>query len=151
MTFSRLWSNVGIPVVVVVLFTFSVSPNADTYQIFNLGVANSNSVYGIDAAGDVVIRGSSFCGVFGYCYKTYTDGVLSSVSATAPSLDYDNGTACKPVVETGKGDCNNGREAFGANFASMHGLFTGSDPVADFLLGGSGDAIVMNPLADTTR
>jgi putative hemolysin len=70
MTFSRLWSNVAIPAVVAVLFALSVSAQADTYQIFNLGVANSNSVYGIDAAGDVVIRGSSFCGVFGYCYKT---------------------------------------------------------------------------------
>jgi len=148
MTFSRLWSNVAIPVVVAVLFALSVSAHADTYQIFNLGVANSNSVYGIDAAGDVVIRGSSFCGVFGYCYKTYTDGVLSSVSATAPSLDYDNGTACKPVVEAGKGACNNGREAFGANFDSMHGLFTGPDPAADFLFGGSVDAIVMNSFGD---
>jgi hypothetical protein len=30
----------------------------------------------------------------------------------------------------------------------MHGLFTGSDPVADFLFGGSVDAIVMNALGD---
>lgn len=137
----QFWSNA---VLSVFMLIFPTSAFADTYQILNLGGADSNSVYGIDTAGDVVIRGATGCGDLFYCYKTYTDGMESSVSATAPILDYDNGTSCKPSASAGKGACNNGYEAFGVE----HQVFAGVDGLAAYLYSGTVDAIVINSVGD---
>jgi|GEM_PF-2832082 len=135
------WSNV---VLSVFMLIFPTSAFADSYQIFNLGNADSNSVYGIDTAGDVVIRGATGCGDLFYCYKTYTDGMESSVSAAAPILDYDNGTACMPAVGADKAACDNGYEAFGLN----HQVFAGTDGAASYLYSGTVDAIALNSAGD---
>ena len=141
MTLSKLWVRVAISTFVAI---FPASGFADTYQILNLGVANSNSVYGIDVLGDVVIRGETGCGDLFYCYKTYEGGVESAVSATAPTIDYDNGSSCKPVTGSGKGACNDGYEAFGKGLQ----VFAGLDGQAAYLVAGSVDAVVINSVGD---
>jgi PEP-CTERM motif len=149
MTLSKFWSFATLSALAVMLLALPSSASADTYEIINLGNANSNSVFGIDAAGDVVIRGQTGCGgSFGSCYKTYDDGVLTSVSSTAPSLDFDDGTPCKPTAQATNGACNAGREAFGGDLGSTFGLFTGTDPLTDNIFGGSVDSIVLNSSGD---
>jgi hypothetical protein len=147
MTFSRRWSDAVI-FLAALLLALPALAVADTFEIINLGSANSNSVFGIDAAGDVVIHGDTGCGVIGYCYKTYDDGVLSSVSITAPEMSFDDGTPCQPVAQASRGVCNDGREAFGGDLGGSLGLFTGADPLSDEVFGGSVDAIVMNGSGD---
>jgi hypothetical protein len=141
MNCSKLWTRVVLSAFVAI---FPASGFADTYQIINLGDAGSNSVYGIDTAGDVVIQGATGCGDLFYCYKTYVDGVESAVSATAPIMDYDDGTSCQPTAQAGKGACNDGYEVFGVGPE----VFAGLDGVAAFFASGSVDAVVMNSVGD---
>ena len=141
MFFSKLWTRVVLSAFVAL---FPWSGFADTYRILNLGTAESNSVYGIDAAGDVVIRGATDCGEFFYCYKTYEDGVETAVSAAPPKLDYDNGTSCSRAGDGEKGGCDNGYEAYGWD----HQVFAGPDGTASYLYSGTVDAIAINAAGD---
>jgi hypothetical protein len=138
------------------LFTAPPNANADTYQIFNLGGANPRNIFGIDTAGTVVVS-DVLCpvGNTSPCYQTFFDGVATSGFLLAPpSLTYDNGSPCTPTVPAGtavfNGECNNGREVFGALFNSplVQGVFIGPDPVADFFHSGSADKIVLNAAGD---
>jgi hypothetical protein len=157
MTFSKLISRAAILAIAVVLFTFPVLARADIYQILALQTDNNHNLYGIDTAGDVVIStGSSDClalgPAVGFCYETFVNGVFSSLSATVPSLAYDNGTPCVPSLPPGtfsflRGVCNNGREAFASDIPNR-GLYTGPDPVADFLHGPLADTIFLNASGD---
>ena len=159
MAFSKLISRAAILAIAVVLFTLQVSAHADTYQILALQTDNDHNLFGIDTAGDVVIStGSLECHTLGplvdFCYETYIGGVLSSLSATIPSLAYDDGTPCVPSLPAGvfafsHGVCNNGREAFesGTGGSAPPGLYTGPD-VADFLHGPLADTIFMNASGD---
>lgn len=142
--------------IAVSLFTAPTHANADTYQVFDLGIANSHNIFGIDTAGTVVVS-FSLCpvGMINPCYQTYFDGAVTSGFLTAPpSLTYDNGTPCTPAVPAGtivfNADCNNGREVFGADFSSpvVNGVFIGPDPVADFFHSGSADKIALNASGD---
>ena len=141
---SKLWSGAALSALAVMLFAFPASGFADTYQIINLGSADSNSVYGLDVSGDVVIGGMTGCGALPYCYKTYTDGTESSVSAFAPTLDYDNGTSCEPVAQAQKGVCNGAFAAYGVGSE----VFTDNNSLSAFLAFGSVDAIAMNSVGD---
>ena len=77
--------------VVVMLSSVTRPVLADSYSVVNLGNDNGHSIYGIDTAGDVVVWGTSGCGVTSpTCYVTYINGVATSDSATAPVLAYDN-------------------------------------------------------------
>ena len=135
------WSNV---VLSVLMAMFPTTAFADSYRILNLGGADSNSVYGIDATGDVVIGGATDCGDLFYCYKTYQLGAESSVSATAPILNYDDGTACKPTIYAERGACNGDYEVFGAD----HQVFAGVNAVAAYLYSGTVDAVAINSAGD---
>ena len=157
MTLSKLSSRAAILAIAVVLSTLTVSARGDTYQILALQTDNNHNLFGIDTAGDVVIStGSSDClalgPTVGFCYETFVDGVFSSLSATVPSLAYDDGTSCVPSLPPGifslvLGVCNNGREAFASDIPHR-GLYTGPDPVADFLHGPFVDTIFMNASGD---
>ncbi len=159
MASSKLISRAAILAVAVVLFTLPVSARADTYQILALQTDNNHDLFGIDTAGDVVISaGLNDCQALGplvdFCYETFIGGVLSSLSATIPSLAYDDGTPCVPSLPPGvfeflHGVCNNGREAFqsGISGSAPEGLYTGP-AVANFLHGPIADSIVMNASGD---
>jgi hypothetical protein len=157
MTFSKLISRAAILAIAVVLFTLPALARGDTYQILALQTDNNHNLFGIDTAGDVVIStGSADClplgPTVGICYETFVGGVLSSLSATIPSLAYDDGTACVPSLPPGvfsflHGVCNNGREAFVSDIPHR-GLFTGPDPVADFLHGPFADTVFLNASGD---
>src|SRR5438309_9463999 len=99
-------------------FAFAALPSpharADTFQIFNLGIANSHTIFGIDTAGIVVIQFPSVTGNE-LLYQTYVSGVLINSSTTIPSLTYDNGVPCSPAVSPpitytgiGRTRCNGG-------------------------------------------
>jgi hypothetical protein len=131
--------------------TFSLPAHADTYAIFNIGNANEGGVVGIDDAGTVVV--TAHC-LLGTCFNVFADGVFSYQTYDLPALDFDNGTPCKPVPASLRGACNNGHEAYFGMFFDPSGsiqgigMFTGPDPVTDFLHNGSGDRIVINALGD---
>ena len=137
---------------------------ADSFQIFNLGIANSHTIFGIDTAGAVVIQ---FPGPGNQLlYQTYVNGVLVSSSTTIPSLAYDNGIPCTPTVTppityTGLGQtrCNNGRELYFATFPTPAGpnpeetgIFTGpnlTDRLTNPSVSGSTlDQVLMNSSGD---
>ena len=148
MTPSKLLSGAAILLFAAMLLTLPVAALADTFQIFTLDTDNNRTLYGIDTAGDVVIQSgpSAVCGMLVSCFETFVNGLLSSVSATAPSLAYDNGTPCLPTSNAIRGVCNNGREAFSAEDPTA-AVFTGPNPVAE-LQGGVADVIVMNASGD---
>jgi hypothetical protein len=131
--------------------TFSLLAHADTYAVFNIGDANNTGIYGIDAAGDVLV--SAHC-PSGLCYDIYANGILTSQTEVKPAFVPDVGTPCKPVAAALKGVCNNGHEVFFGMFFDTpgpliaFGMFTGPDPVADFLHHGSGDIIFINAMGD---
>jgi hypothetical protein len=150
MTYSKLSSVVAILAITAMLLTVPVAALADSFKILDLGIAESNVVYRIDTAGDVVIFGADFCGgITPSCFKTYVNGLLSSVSGTTPSLAYDDGTACRPSLPPGfspfKAVCNGGRVAFGNEFPPT--VFAGPNPFVE-LQRGSADTIMMNASGD---
>jgi PEP-CTERM motif len=124
--------------------TLSTPARADTYQFFNLGNANNHNLYGIDGNGTVVIDTQNFGPGGGLLYDTYTNGSLTGVTTTAPSLSYDNGTSCTPTtlpaVQLGSGasTCNGALEVYYGSFLSgppngfTKGIFTGPG-VGDYL------------------
>lgn len=147
---------------------FPATVLADTYQIYNLGGANADTPFGIDASGAVVIQAPNY-GLGGdFLYQTYVDGVLTSTSATIPTLDYDDGTSCTPTVASGvtwnpavgQTRCNGGHEVYFGLFPTSpstdgRGIFTGPDStdlLADSVIltaaGGSLDLVVMNASGD---
>src|SRR5882724_7371770 len=138
---------------------------ADSFQIFNLGIANSHTIFGIDTAGTVVIQSPTGPGNQ-LLYQIYVNGVLISSSTTIPSLAYDNGTPCTPTVTppityTGLGQtrCNNGHEVYFATFPTPAGpnpeetgIFTGPN-LTDRLTnpsvsGDTLDQVLMNSSGD---
>lgn len=141
---------------------------ADTYQIYNLGVANADTPFGITASGAVVVQAPNFGPGGDFIYQTYTDGDLTNISANIPTLDYDDGTPCTPAVASGvtwnagvgETRCNGGHEVYFGIFPTgpstdARGIFTGpdgSDLLADSAIltaaGGSLDLVVMNSSGD---
>ncbi len=106
---------------------------------------------GIDDMGTVVVTARCLSG---NCYNVFTEGVFSYQTEDLPALNFDDGIPCKPVPQSLRGACNNGHIAFFGEFdypsgaIQAIGMFTGPDPVADFLHQGSGDRIVINAIGD---
>lgn len=141
-----------------VLLLSASAAHADTYKIYNLGEANPFGFYGIDDAGTVVTRGLSAatCGTnmsYAECYYTWVGGVNTAQSTVAPTLAYDNGTACAITGIPGNptGVCNGGKEAYFNRFDTPHiaGIFSGPNPVTDLIAASaSGGSFVLNALGD---
>jgi hypothetical protein len=138
---------------------------ADTFHIFNLGIANAHTIFAIDTAGAVVIQSAIVPGPE-LLYQTYLGGALINSSTSVPALNYDNGTPCTPTVSpevtyTGLGQtrCNNGHEVYFAMFPTPAGpnpdetgIFTGPN-LTDLLTnpsvsGSTLDQVVLNHSGD---
>jgi hypothetical protein len=141
-------------VIVAISLSSSRTAFADGYTVYNLGNDNGRGIYGIDTAGDVVVWGTSGCGVSAsYCYVTYVDGVATSDGSTAPILDYDDGTACSTPAgfNAAKSVCNDGWIGLGSLYnpnGDPNGVYLGSDSDPQFLQAGSVDQAFLNALGD---
>jgi hypothetical protein len=140
-----------------ILFATPKPVLADTYQIFNLGSDQNYFFYGMDDFGLVVISNPvvPMCG-YSTCYYTFMNGISTGYSSIAPTSVYYNVTdTCSPSVPPGgivlHGVCNNGREAFTGFLTPgqvIPDVYTGPDPVTDFLAHGGEGFIFMNSLGD---
>jgi hypothetical protein len=142
-------------------FTLPTPALADTFQIFNLGIANAHTIFGIDTEGAVVIQSATGPGQT-LLYQTYLDGALINSSTSIPALNYDDGTPCTPTVSPpitytglGRTRCNNGHEVYFATFptptgpnSETNGIFTGPN-LTDLLTSASTlDQVVLNSSGD---
>jgi len=137
-----------------------VSPAlADTYKIFTLDSDQARFVYGMDAAGDVVLSvdadNNGDCGPVVNCYETFIGGVLAfRTTAPPPAFTIDDGTPCSPTVPPGltvlHAVCNNGREVFSARATGQlfPDLYTGPNIVDVFPGQGAGDFLYLNSEGD---
>ena len=157
MKIAKLLRSFAMIAIAVMLFATPLSASADTYQILNLGNDAARFFYGLNDSGTVVLdlNASLLCGGSDNCYQTFVGGLSTGFSSTAPALAYDNGTPCTPGFAAGwvvlQGVCNNGREASTGYLSAGEGfpdVFTGPDPVADFLAKGGGSSIFMNNQGD---
>jgi hypothetical protein len=155
MRISGQWLNGAIAVVVAILLSSAQPALADSYTIFDLGNDNGHGIYGIDTAGDVVIWGGTGCGMStSTCYVTYTNGIATSDSSSAPDLVYDDGTSCGSTpagFNASKKVCNNGWIGLGTLYnpnGEPNGVYVGSDSNLQFLYGGSADQVFLNSLGD---
>jgi hypothetical protein len=148
------WLGSAAVVFGVILLCGVCPAQADSYTIYDLGNDNSRGIYGIDAAGGVVVWGTGGCGLSSFCYLTYVDGVATSDGGTAPLLDYDNGSACGSTLggfNVLKSVCNSGWVGFGAIYnpnGDPNGVYLSSGSGVDFLGGGSADHIYLNSSGD---
>lgn len=155
MRISGQWLS-GVVVVVMAILLGSTQPMlADSYTIFDLGNDNGHGIYGIDTAGDVVVWGGNGCGLSAStCYVTYTDGIATSDSSSAPDLVYDDGTSCGSTpagFNASKKICNNGWIGLGTLYnpnGEPNGVYVGSGSALQFLHGGSADQVFLNSLGD---
>jgi hypothetical protein len=132
---------------------------ADSYSVNVVKYTQSEGFYGIDSAGDFVIRANDLLGVNGSCggvqnasscFETYYTGQQSPVFSTAaPSLSYDDGSKCSESVSGSllSGVCNNGHEVLGGSQDNELAVWSGSDP-ADYLMSGSFDGGFINSSGD---
>jgi hypothetical protein len=155
MRISGQWLS-GAVLVVMAIFLGSAQPAlADSYTIFDLGNDNGRGIYGIDTAGDVVVWGGNGCGMSAStCYVTYTNGIATSDSSTAPDLVYDDGTSCSSTpagFNASKTVCNNEWIGSGTLYnpnGDPNGVYVGSGSDLQFLRGGSADQAFLNSLGD---
>jgi hypothetical protein len=147
----------GISLVVMAILLATPKPAfADTYQISKLISDQDYFFYGMDDLGTVVIRRPNISACGGTdCYYTFLNGISTGQSSTAPTLFPINGTPCNLSVPSGSivayGVCINGREAFTARLTPgqfIPDVYTGPDPVADFLASGGDGPIFINGLGD---
>jgi hypothetical protein len=88
------------------------------------------------------------------CYVTYTNGIATGDSSTAPDLVYDDGTSCGSTpagFNASKRVCNNGWIGLGTLFnpnGDQNGVYLGSGSDLQFLHGGSADQVFLNSLGD---
>jgi hypothetical protein len=148
------WFGGAVSVVAVVLLSCPQPAKADTYEILNLGVANANSIFGMDTAGDVVVFGGSGCGQYALsCYTTYTNGLAVADSTTAPDMVFDDGTPCSSPAgfNASKSVCNNGLMGLGGYFnpnGDKNGVYLGSASDLQLLQGGTADQVFLNSAGD---
>jgi hypothetical protein len=152
---SGSWFSSAIFAVVVILSSATQPARADSYTIVDLGNANGHGIYGIDTSGDVVVWGTGGCGMSAsYCYSTYVDGVATGDGSTAPTLAYDNGTACTSTpsgFNASKEICNSGWTGFGSLYnanGDPNGVYFGSGSNVDFIHSGSADQVFLNSAGD---
>ena len=155
MKMSRQWLSGAVVLVVAILLGSARPALADSYTIFDLGNDNGHGIYGIDTAGDVVVWGGNGCGrSASTCFVTYTNGIATSDSSTAPDLVYDDGTSCGSTAagfHASKKVCNNGWIGLGTLYNSNgdpNGVYVGSGSDLQFLHGGSADQVFLNSLGD---
>ena len=157
MKLSPVWPAGAALPLILLLLSFCTPAHADSYTVYNLGNANYNTIYGIDTSGQVVVQNNAFCGdPGGSCYTTYANGAAVAVTNLdiAPSLDYDNGSACGWLpsgFDITKSTCNNGWIGFGSIYnpnGRKDGIYTGLDSSPTFLQTGSGDRLVLNASGD---
>jgi hypothetical protein len=148
------WLSSAIVAVVIILLSAARPAFADGYTIFDLGDDNGHGLYGIDTTGDVVVWGSSGCGIASVCYVTYVNGVAASESATAPLLAYDDGSGCGSTpagFSVTKEVCNNGWIGLGSLYSSNgdpNGVYLGSASGPNFVGSGSADQVLLNSVGD---
>ena len=155
MRISGQWLSGAVLVVMAIFLGLAQPALADSYTIFDLGNDNGRGIYGIDTAGDVVVWGGNGCGVSAStCYVTYTNGIATSDSSTAPDLVYDDGTSCGSApagFNASKTVCNNGWIGLGSLYnpnGDPNGVYVGSGLDLQFLHGGSADQLFLNSLGD---
>jgi hypothetical protein len=155
MRMSGQWLSGAIVVVMAILLGSARPALADGYTIFDLGNDNGHGIYGIDMAGDVVVWGGNGCGgSASTCYVTYTNGIATSDSSTAPDLVYDDSTSCGATpagFNASKKVCNNGWIGLGTLYnpnGDPNGVYVGSGSDLQFLHGGSADQLFLNSLGD---
>jgi hypothetical protein len=155
MRISGQWLSGAVVVVMAVLLGSARPALADSYAIFDLGNDNGRGIYGIDTAGDVVVWGGNGCGMSAStCYVTYTNGIATSDSSTAPDMVYDDGTSCGSApagFNASKTVCNNGWIGLGSLYnpnGDPNGVYVGSGLDLQFLHGGSADQLFLNSLGD---
>jgi hypothetical protein len=155
MRISGQWLNSAIAVVVAILLGSARPALADSYTVFDLGNDNGHGIYGIDTVGDVVVWGGNGCGMSAStCYATYTNGIATSDSSSAPDLVYDDGTSCGSTpagFNASKKVCNNGWIGLGTFYnpnGDPNGVYVGTDSNLQFLQGGSADQVFLNSLGD---
>ena len=155
MRISGQWLSGAVVVVMAILLGSARPALADSYTIFDLGNDNGHGIYGIDTAGDVVVWGGNGCGMSAStCYVTYTNGIATSDSSTAPDLVYDDGTSCGSTpagFNASKKVCNNGWIGLGTLYnpnGQPNGVYVGSGSDLQFLHGGSADQVFLNSLGD---
>jgi len=148
---------IGVILTASVLLFSVLSAFGDTYAVNVVANTQNENFYGIDTTGNFVVNlsnslnpfNSSCGGVSGAstCFATYYAGQQNPVySTTAPSLNWDNGTAC--TAGTLSGICNNEHELLGGYLGDVKGVWSGTDPLTDFLTGGSFDGGFINALGD---
>src|SRR5437588_517357 len=88
------------------------------------------------------------------CYVTYTNGIATSDSSTAPDLVYDDGTSCGSTpagFNAAKKVCNNGWIGLGTLYnpnGDPKGVYAGFGSDLQFLHSGSADQVFLNSLGD---
>jgi hypothetical protein len=155
MRISGQWLSGAIVVVMAILLSSTQPALADSYTVFDLGNDNGHGIYGIDTVGDVVVWGGNGCGLSAStCYVTYTNGIATSDSSTAPDLVYDDGTSCGSTpagFNASKTVCNNGWIGLGTLYnpnGDPNGVYVGSGSDLQFLHSGSADQVFLNSLGD---
>jgi len=148
------WLSSAVVAVVVMSSCLTRPVLADSYTIVDLGNANGHGIYGIDTAGDVVVWGTSGCGMTAsYCYVTYSNGVAINDGSIAPTLAYDNGTSCAGPAgfNASKTKCNGEWMGLGSFYnpnGDPNGVYFGSGSSFDFIHSGSADQLFLNSLGD---
>ena len=149
------WFSSAVVAVVVMSSCLTRPVLADSYTIVDLGNANGHGIYGIDTAGDVVVWGTSGCGMSAsYCYVTYSNGVATNDGSIAPTLAYDNGAACGSApagFNAAKTKCNGEWMGLGSFYnpnGDPNGVYFGSGSSLDFIHSGSADQVFLNSLGD---
>jgi hypothetical protein len=149
------WLGSAVVAVVLILSNAARPAWADSYTVVNLGDSDGHGIYGIDSAGDVVVWGTSGCGMpASYCYVTYVNGVATSDSSVAPVLAFDNGSACgSPIAgfNTSKTVCNGGWTGLGSFYNSNgdpNGIYYGQGSDLTFIQGGAAGQVFLNSSGD---
>ena len=149
------WLSSAVVAVVVMSSCVTRPALADSYTIVDLGNANGHGIYGIDTSGDVVVWGTTGCGISAFsCYVTYSNGVATSNGSVAPTLAYDNGTACGSAPAGFNGSvtaCNGEWTGLGSFYnpnGDPNGVYFGSGSSLDFIHSGSADQVFLNSLGD---
>lgn len=144
------------------VFLLSVaSAFGDSYSVNVIKYTQSEGFYGLDSSGNFVVNvtdtvqaPNSLCGsILGadQCFATYYVGQTDPIyTATAPSLDWDGGSACNVASGGGflTGICNNGYELLGGIVNKQRGIWSGTDPYMDFLSAGTFDGGFINAFGD---
>ncbi len=150
---SQLSPSLALFALLALLLSIPSRALADTYQLYNLGSDQAYFFAGMDDSGLVVIDSTSGCGS-GTCYFTYSNGISTGRTATAPSYIADNGTTCTPTTPAGAiiehAVCNNGYDAWTGYLTAgppRPSVYAGLSYTDIFPSGGAG-AIYSNNLGD---